>query len=846
MANLSFGEWLQRRRGAEGWTQKQLAQKINCSISTLRKLESEERRPSVQVVERLAVIFSIPQNEHKSFLRFARGDWQAFSNEETTDAPWHISHAAPASNLPASLSSFVGRKKEQVEILNLLTKSRLVTLAGVGGIGKTRISLQIGNQLLRQYPNGVWFVALESLSDPTLLPQTVASVFDIREAPNRPVLEILINMLREKTILLILDNCEHLLDACAQLITALLTNCPNLKILSTSREILNMEGEATYYLPSLSIPEDHASLEKTTEYASIQLFAQRAASARSSFMMTKENAQTVLEICRRMDGIPLGIELAAAHINILGTKEILKQLNESFSLPSTDSRIILPRHQTMRASLNWSWGLLTASEQVFLRRLSVFAGGWTLESAQVVCEGNALNWVSALLKKSLVMVHRKTGDQTRYRFHEIVHQYMRERLLESGEEENIRTRHLQYFLQLSEQAETALRGPTQVEWMLRLNDEHYNIRVALEWAKRNDVEAGLYLSGRLHRFWESFDVREGARWLSGFLQAPGSKSYPLARAKALCAQAWIMFWAQEFDQAYVDGQESLDLYRACGDKIGEIDALFALGVTDLKAPTEKVIELYNQALILSKSIGDPWRQAYALAHLGGYKNIPSQLEEAAALFEKIGDLEASSENMLHLVMRNMLNGNLEAAEKWLDKVVRVSHNLNNKMLETNILQHYGCIASIKGDYKRARDDFHKSLEIAQALGNRMVSLWSSVRLGYVALQDGNLKEAYDIFAKTAQEFQKDVSETGVVFTLEGMAGLKILVDKHERAACLIGWADMMRQKNNDPRPFIEQADVDQIFAACRANIDEVAFSEAYDDGKKMTLDEAVAYALQER
>jgi predicted ATPase/DNA-binding SARP family transcriptional activator len=762
-----------------------------------------------------------PQPETRAlYKKIRRGEIKPVQVEK------HIEPIEPKHNLSLQLSSFIGREKEQDEVIRLLEKNRLVTLAGVGGIGKTRLSLQVGQKLLNDYSDGVWFIPLDSLSNPTLVPQTVASVFEIRERPERPVTEVLMNVLREKTTILILDNCEHLLDACTQLITALLTNCPNLKILATSREILNMKGEATYYLPSLSIPEDHTSLEKLTEYESIQLFAQRAALALSSFRMTKENAQTILDICRRVDGIPLGIELAAAQINILRTKEILKQLNESFSLLSTDSRINLPRHQTMRASLDWSWSLLTASEQIFLRQLSVFAGGWTLESAQVVCEGNALNLISALVKKSLVIVHRKTGDQTRYRFHEIVRQYMRERLLESREEENIRTRHLQYFLQLSKQAETALRGPTQVEWMLRLNDEHYNIRAALEWAERNDVEAGLYLSGRLRRFWESFDVREGARWLAGFLQAPGSKSYPLARAKALCAQVWIMFWTQEFDLAYMDAQDSMELYRAYGDKIGEIDALFALGLSDFKSPTEKIIELYKQALILSESIGDPWRQAYALAHLGGFNNISSQLEEAAALFEKIGDLESSSEMMLYLVMRNMLNGNLQSAQKWLDKVVRASHNLNNKMLEANILQHHGCIALIEGDYERARDDFHEALEIAHALGHQMLSLWTSVRLGYVALQEGNLKEAYDIFAKTVREFQKDESEIGVVFTLEGMAGLKVSVDKHERAACLISWADATRKEINDMRPPIEQADVDKIIAACLAKMGEAAFSDA--------------------
>jgi tetratricopeptide (TPR) repeat protein len=320
-----------------------------------------------------------------------------------------------------------------------------------------------------------------------------------------------------------------------------------------------------------------------------------------------------------------------------------------------------------------------------------------------------------------------------------------------------------------------------------------------------------------------------------------SKHFLVARSKALSTQARLTFWMQDFNLSSIAAQESLDLARACGDKISEIDALFAVGFTDFHAS----IELYKQALSLSRSVDDPWREAYALAHLGGYNNMLSQVEEGAALLEKIGDLETSSDMMLHVVWRNMVDGNLKSAQKWLDKVAKVIHNLSNKTLEAVVLQDYGRIALIEGDYKSARDDLEKSLELAKAVGHQMYSLWSSVHLGYVAVQEGNLKEAYDIFANTAQEFQKDKSESGVVFTLEGMASLKVAADKPVDAARLIGWADATRKETNDPRPLIEQADVDKIIAACIANMGEAAFSDAYDEGQKMSLDEAVAYALRE-
>jgi transcriptional regulator with XRE-family HTH domain len=327
LAEVSFGGWLKRRRGAAGWTQEQLAQQIHCSTSALRKFESEERRPSAEVVEQLEIIFNIPPEERVSLLQFARGDWQAFESRGTATEPWQVFITDSRSNLPSSISSFIGREKEQSEVINILQKNRLVTLAGAGGIGKTRLALQVGHQLQDDLLDGVWFVPLDSLSDPALVPQTVASIFEIRASADRPIVDTLQNILRRKTLLLILDNCEHLLEACAQLITTLLLHCPNLRILTTSRETLKLTGEAIYYLPPLSIPETGILSQNFPEYESVQLFAQRAALALSTFQITGENAQAIVDICRKVDGIPLALELTAARVNILNVDEISKQLH---------------------------------------------------------------------------------------------------------------------------------------------------------------------------------------------------------------------------------------------------------------------------------------------------------------------------------------------------------------------------------------------------------------------------------------------------------------------------------------------------------------------------------------
>lgn len=422
----------------------------------------------------------------------------------------------PKHNLPVHLTSFIGREKTRDEISSLVSRNRLATLIGPGGMGKTRLSLEVGRRVLNQFEDGVWFIPLDSLDDEDLVPQTVASLLGIPKHPDQVMVETLANELRPRTLLLILDNCEHLLDACAQLTESLLQACPNLKILATSRDLLRLEGEASFYVPPLTVPEgqdDTTPFEELLTSEAVQLFAERAALAAASFKLTRQNIGAVVRICNRLDGIPLAIELAAARVDILSLDEILKQLERSFDLLASDRRSILPRHQTMRTSIDWGWKLLTDTERVFVRQLSVFMGGWTLHAAQTVSGGDVLGLTSTLLKKSFVVVQQQTEHETRYGFHEVVRAYAQEKLVEAGEEQIIRDRHLAYILELLRQLEPALHGVDQDLWLERLFFERDNIRAALGWAAKTNVRAGLYLSERLRTFWESYDLREEARWL---------------------------------------------------------------------------------------------------------------------------------------------------------------------------------------------------------------------------------------------------------------------------------------------------------------------------------------------
>jgi non-specific serine/threonine protein kinase len=756
----------------------------------------------------------------------------------------------PPHNLPLQLSSFIGREKEQRDIAKLVVRNRLVTLVGTGGIGKTSLALQVGHGLLNKYPDGVWFVALDSLSDPALVPQTVAAVFDIRERSDRPILELLTHALSMKTILLILDNSEHLLDACAQLITALLQACPNLKILATSREALAMAGEAIYRIPSLSVPEHRKlSLEKLSEYEAIRMFAERAALVQSTFQLTEKNIRAVAAICRKVDGIPLAIELAAARVNILQVDEILHQLEESFQLLANQSRTTSPRHQTLQASMDWSWGLLDEVERVFLRQLSIFAGGWTLEAAQAVCDGNVLDLTSALVKKSLIVV-QQTSHDTRYRFHEIVRQYASKKLIESGDKNRLHTWHLGYFLGLAEQAELELRGPSLVDWMERLNEERNNLRIALHWADKIDVEAGLYLSSRLMRYWESSNLPEGRRWLENFINKPGSKDFPLARAHALNTYSWLLTWLQQFERAFSVAEESLALFRAAGERHGEVDVLISLeNMYQFKDDIGTALRLGRQALALAEALGDRWRQANALLYLGwNYHNLEQRFkywEKAIHLYREVGD-QITLANLLGLLGQfRVLHGDFELGERCVDEALRLWQANRRANIWDNPRVTKSLIAMMKGEYEQAAALLREVMISAQERGNRMSYLWAQVRLGHILLRSGTLTEAHEVLAETAENFGKDGYTIGAIFALEGMADLFMTVGKVEYAARLIGWADLTRQKIQDTRPNYEQANVDKVIAACLAKLGEAAFSDAYEEGQQMTLQEAVAYALDE-
>jgi predicted ATPase/DNA-binding XRE family transcriptional regulator len=846
----SFGTWLRSRRRLLDLTQQALADQAGCARVTVRHIESGILKPSRELTLILLEKLAIPEIERPQWILFARGLAGMPTKPDSAFAD------SALTNLPVFLTTFIGRKKEQAEIIELISKYRLMTLTGSWGVGKTRLAVKVGEQVLADYGNGVWLAELASLSDPQLLPQTVAGLFGLVEFSDIPAAEMLVNFLRTKTLLLILDNCEHLLNACALLADRLLKNCPRLKIIATSREALGIMGEATYRVPSLQLLDSQQAIEKIREYESIRLFEERGQLVQPDFKLTLENVASVVQICNRLDGIPLAIELAAGRVNIFPPEQIAMQLNESFRILTGGSRSALPRQQTIRASMDWSWDLLADPERILLQRLSVFAGGWTMEAAGFVCNGDGMetNRVSEgliqLVEKSLVSVDQGSASAGRYHLLDTIRQYAQEKLSEAGAGMAVRDRHLEYFLGLAEGAEPELIGPKQVTWLKRLDDELDNIRAALEWSLKQDTQVGLRLASALIRYWPAHSFNEGVDWLSQLLRQPAASLRNTVRARGLTALGWLNNRQSEGARAEPFAREGLALYRELGDQHGVAFALFVLGDAlceqdDFAAGRPLVFE----SLALYRTLGDRFGIAMVLQRLGEtadiieYARTRAYLEESLGHYRALGFDAGVANALSNLGRLEYRFGDYASARTYLTESLEILRRLGTSNIYT-IYNLLGELSLREGHYGQARAYLEESLSLARERGWGEY-YWILVHLGYAVLRQGDPARARSLFIEALQSFQEIGSKIGVTLALEGLASLAAAQEQPEQAARLFAWTDAMREKLENPRWPPEQAEVDRDLATIKAQLGEAAFAAAHAAGRAMTLEQAVAYALDE-
>ena len=768
-------------------------------------------------------------------------------------------------NLPARLTSFVGREREIGEIGTLLKAQRLITLVGAPGVGKTRLALQIAAGLLDRIPDGVWLVELAPLGDPVLVPQAVADVLGVREQQGRPLTATLTEWLRSRRLLLVLDNCEHLIGAAAELVEALVRGCPDLHVLATSREPLSIEGETIYRVPSLSVA--------VAESEAVRLFAERARSASPAFALTDRTAPLVGQICARLDGIPLAIELAAARVRALSVEQIAVRLDDRFRLLTGGSRTALPRQQTLRGTVDWSYDLLSEPEQIMLRRLAVFAGGLTLDAADAVAwdEGrgasevslpSSINTLMSLIDKSLVQVDEGAevaGGERRYRLLETFRQYGWEKLIEHGELEAIRDRHRSYFLAFAEEIGSTLNERSDGVSLARLEPEHDNLRTALTWCLEEPgvrhagpstddedyASTGAALSVRLaapiwRYWWLRGHIGEGRRWLARALAVRTMDTSPAglaARVLALLGIAQLSALQGDFRSAVAHVTEKLTFCREIGDDRGVIRAMHRLGyyLAHL-GEAERGMGLCMESVALARRDGNPHALAAALHSAGMVARMSGRSEqsivlsdEAIDVFREIGNLTIVAYAMSSKSHAFADLGDATRAQALAEDGLRIFQEVGDQrgiaMSFKDLARFALFVALFAGDADRATEALRHAVVLFQSMGDLfLISICLDILAG-VAVARGDRTPGSEVVSPPQPDRADDVSG--------------YLLD----AVRLYAWADHTREQAGlDPPPEM-RGDPERNVALLRERLGETAFALAWSAGRSMSFEQAVEYAL---
>lgn len=723
----------------------------------------------------------------------------------------------PATNLPVRLSSFVGREVELGEVGQLLADARLLTLVGPGGSGKTRVGLELAQRVLDDYSDGVWLVDLASLNDPGLVAATVAAVLGVKDVPGRSLAAGLGVFLASRRVLLVLDNCEHLIEAVARLSRELLEGTDGLRVLATSRELLGVPGEFGYEVGALSLPTeaDDCSAVRAGSFDAVRLFVERGETARPGFRLTNGNAPKVGQICRRLDGMPLALELAAACLRVLPPEQIARRLDDRFRLLTGGARTAVPRQQTLRAAIDWSYDLLSEHEQQVFNRLSVFAGAFTLEAAERVCAGGAIEdrhvvvLLSRLVDKSLLAtVHDQSGE-VRFRMLETIGYYARERLAETGDADVTRRRHAEFHRDL------AVGGAAQIRdghrsWMVRLEVEHDDLRGALDWSlEQGEVELGLDLGGALFGFW-NFHRREAKGWYSK-LQAVAWGGVSLGRARVL--EGFAAF-AAEGNQSVAAFEEAVSIYRQLAEHKSLWRALQNLGSH--------------------------------LVELGERARAKAAFEEAVAIQQQAGDAHGCTLQFLgHLVYEE---GDHRRARELFEEGVKVGRSSSAPCQSTN-LQWMAALERREGNRARARTLLDQALESFRRMAARAEECEVITELAMVTRDEGDLSSAQALLQQsleTARQAGDLLDEARfVVWWVRRLASLETLAGHNQRAVRLYGAVDAHSRADFETWYDFERYDQEEYLDLIRAALDQNTFTQAWNEGKAMAVGELLEYAVEQ-
>ncbi len=838
----SFGDWLRKRRKELDLTQFDLAERIGCSEDTIQKIETGERRPSKQVAGILADYFNVQSEEHEAFFLFARGRADALVGTETRAQGALEYHAKVATkgdpdpqarhkNLPMQLTSFIGRDEELPSICRLLLTPgvRLLTLTGPPGTGKTRLALQVAARLLDEFEDGAYFVNLAPISDPGLV---VSEILRSLDAPGsgsdgRSPVGLVTAYLMDRRLLLVLDNFEHILDA-APVVVRLLGACPRLSVLVTSREPLHIAGEQQFPVPPLRAPNLSRlpGWQELLDFPAVELFVQRAAAIDPTFKLTQENHKEVAMICARLEGLPLAIELAAARIKFFSPQALLARLGSNLTILAGEVLALPARQQTLRGAIEWSSDLLTDGEKKLFRRLAVFAGGRTIEAVEAVCNAggdlgmDVTEGLISLTDKSLLRQEAGVGSEPRFVMPETIYEYAREKLRRSGEEGSIRRLHALYFAEFAEQADLKLYGTSESRSLDHLEEEHDNLRNAIQWSHspEGDAEIELRLVAALGAFWDTRGhLTEGRMRIAAALARPESRQVGLRslRAWALIGLGGLAYWQGDFVTSRSSAEDALSLFRELGETQGITRALTDLwGTATAEGDHESSVAFAIEGLQTSREFGDEQRTALLLVllgwsqmYLGKYTQAVVQLEEALKLVRKQDQPNRTAFALAALGEVMVRQGNYDQGVRLLEEALAIRRNTGYRSRIAAILGGLALAAIRQEQYGRAVERLSESLKIRKEIGDRGGVAWCLEK--FVQIISANVEDA-----------------------------------DPTRAARLLGAAGALREALGTAMNTIDQAEYDQTVNIVIGCLGQEAFRRAWQEGLAMGIEEIVEYALR--
>lgn len=822
--------------------------------------------------------------------------FQVSSKNIRTEFPPLKTLDARPNNLPVQLTSFIGRKEEFKSIKNLLKQTHLLTLTGSGGAGKTRLAMQIGAEMIDEFVNGVWIIELASLAVPELLSQTVMQILGIKEEARQSPDETLTNYLKDKEMLLILDNCEHLINTAAEFVHNLLTKNQKLKIIATSREALRCEGEHTHYVLPLEYPDpnDSESPEKLSQYESVRLFIERALSVNANFRVTNENAASLAQICFQLDGIPLAIELAAAKTKVLKTEQIYQRLDNRFNLLTGGKRTSLPRQQTLRALIDWSFDLLSDKEKILWSRLSVFSGGWTLQAAEQICsdekidEYDVLDLLSELAGKSIIFFNE--ADE-RYKMLETLRQYGSEKLKASGEFDFISGKHLDFYSEFVSNAMEKIRKSDSLNWLKKIDSENGNTERALNWYSENpSFTDGLKLISALSFYWQiRGNISEGTRWFEFALKMKAENNVREFGNIFSFAGSFARLRG-EFDNARKLLNDSIEFWRENGNEKGVNDSLSRLGILEFdESNFGKAIEIYEQCLDFYRKSGDKLsasrvlnNMANAISSIGDSDRAFLMLQECLKIRRELGDNIGVSSSLDNLGVLAFENEDYLKAEELFRESLEIKKLMGNKSGVALSLDNYALVKSALGDFEAANIMFKESIEISRETGNKTGLAEVLNNKGISTLQEGfpekaveyfkesleigrnlkakmqvadsclgigrslfrlkNYEEAKKHYLESLDLYNEIGNEKDIVLNILLIAEIMFYTGDFINSAMLIGFSENYFKTPKKKIPHLEQKIFDDSGKKVKEMMSDKDISKSYEEGRSLKIDEALCVA----